>query len=151
MLMLLCVHVTRVLFLVLAGNFTLTMGFYWNYTLLLSSRLFLCTLVQTHTCMQDSLIHNIGICGRPGWNLNIIPLCILTAVTVFEALQCRTSIRVGLICATQTYQVSMHLHCSYEPCPNRSSTLNCFERGNTVEIRIGIMFDLYLGLPHMVW
>ena len=26
MLMLLCVHVTRVLFLVLAGNFTLTMG-----------------------------------------------------------------------------------------------------------------------------
>ena len=33
MLMLLCVHVTRVLFLVLAGNFALTMGFYWSYTL----------------------------------------------------------------------------------------------------------------------
>jgi len=28
-------HVTRVLFLVLAGNSTLTMGFYWSYTLLL--------------------------------------------------------------------------------------------------------------------
>ena len=35
MLMLLCVHMTSVLFLVLAGNFTLTMGFYWSYTLLL--------------------------------------------------------------------------------------------------------------------
>ena len=34
MLILLCVHVTRVLFLVV-GNFALTMGFYWSYTLLL--------------------------------------------------------------------------------------------------------------------
>ena len=32
--MLLLVHVTRVLFLVLAGNSALTMGFYWSYTLL---------------------------------------------------------------------------------------------------------------------
>ena len=35
MLMLLCMHVTSVLFLVLAGNSALTMGFYWSYTLLL--------------------------------------------------------------------------------------------------------------------
>ena len=35
MLMLLCMHLTSVLFLVLAGNSTLTMGFYWSYTLLL--------------------------------------------------------------------------------------------------------------------
>jgi len=35
MLMLLSVHVTSVLLLVLAGNFTLTMGFYWSYMLLL--------------------------------------------------------------------------------------------------------------------
>ena len=34
MLMLLCVHAT-VLFLVLAGNFVLAIGFYWSYTLLL--------------------------------------------------------------------------------------------------------------------
>ena len=27
--------------------------------------------------------------------------------------------------------------------------LQCFERGNTVEICNGIMYDLYLGLPHM--
>ena len=33
--MLLCVHVTNVLFLVRFNNFTLTMGFYWSYTLLL--------------------------------------------------------------------------------------------------------------------
>ena len=33
MLMLLCVHMTRVLFLVLVGNSALTMGFYWSYTL----------------------------------------------------------------------------------------------------------------------
>ena len=35
MLMLLCVHMTSVLFLVLAVNFALTMGFYWSYMLLL--------------------------------------------------------------------------------------------------------------------
>jgi len=35
MLILLCMHVTNVLFLVLAGNSALTMGFYWSYTLLL--------------------------------------------------------------------------------------------------------------------
>ena len=35
LLMLLSVHMTSVLFLVLAGNFALTMGFYWSYTLLL--------------------------------------------------------------------------------------------------------------------
>ena len=37
MLMLPSVHVTRVLFIVLAGNSALTMGFYWSYTLLLQS------------------------------------------------------------------------------------------------------------------
>ena len=35
MLMLLCVHVTNVLFLVQFNKFALTMGFYWSYTLLL--------------------------------------------------------------------------------------------------------------------
>jgi len=35
MLMLLSVHVTSVLFLVQFNNFTLTMGLYWSYTLLL--------------------------------------------------------------------------------------------------------------------
>ena len=35
MLMLLCVHVTSVLFLVLVGNFALTMDFCWSYMLLL--------------------------------------------------------------------------------------------------------------------
>ena len=40
MLMLLCMHVTRVLFLVLAGNSALTMGVTRSY----SSRPFLCAL-----------------------------------------------------------------------------------------------------------
>ena len=42
--MLLRVHVTSVLFLVLAGNSALTTGFYWSYTHSYSSRLFLCAL-----------------------------------------------------------------------------------------------------------
>ena len=32
---------------------------------------------------------------------------------------------------------------------NRSSALECFECGNAMEIRNGIMFDFYLGLPRM--
>ena len=45
MLMLLSVHMTSILFLIRLNNFTLTMGFYWNY----SSRLFLCALVMIMT------------------------------------------------------------------------------------------------------
>ena len=50
MLMLLSVHVTSVLFLVLAGNFTLTMGFYWSYMLLLQSPVLMrsCLLCHLH-------------------------------------------------------------------------------------------------------
>ena len=36
------------------------------------------------------------------------------------------------------------------PALNGSSVLQCFEHGNTVEIHNGIMFDFYLGLPHML-
>ena len=35
------------------------------------------------------------------------------------------------------------------PALNGSSTLQRFERGNTVKIRNGIMFDFYPGLPHI--
>ena len=35
------------------------------------------------------------------------------------------------------------------PALNESTTLECFERGNTVEIRNEIMFDFYPGLPHI--
>ena len=51
MLMFLSVHVTRVLFLVLVGNFTLTMGFYWSYTLLLKSP------VLMRSCSIDCFQH----------------------------------------------------------------------------------------------
>ena len=46
MLMVLSVHVTSVLFLVLAGTSALTMGFYWSYTLLFQSP------VLMHSCHQ---------------------------------------------------------------------------------------------------
>ena len=36
------------------------------------------------------------------------------------------------------------------PTLNGSSVLQLFEHGNTVEIRHGIMFDFYLGLPLMI-
>ena len=35
------------------------------------------------------------------------------------------------------------------PALNRSTPLQHFERGNTVEIRNGIMFNFYLGLLHI--
>ena len=35
------------------------------------------------------------------------------------------------------------------PALNESSTLECFERSNASEIRNGIMFDFYPGLPHI--
>ena len=37
------------------------------------------------------------------------------------------------------------------PALNRSSVLKRFERGNKVELCNGIMFDFYLGLPHIVF
>ena len=38
----------------------------------------------------------------------------------------------------------------YEPCPSHGSfALQRFKRGNTVELRNGIMFDFYPGLPHI--
>ena len=36
------------------------------------------------------------------------------------------------------------------PAPNESSTLQYFERGDAIEIRNGIMFDFYPGLPHVL-
>ena len=38
----------------------------------------------------------------------------------------------------------VHVACM-RPVLNRSSVLQCFERGNAVEIRNGIMFDFYPG------
>ena len=35
------------------------------------------------------------------------------------------------------------------PTFNGRSALQRFERGNAIEIRNGIMFDFYLGLPHI--
>ena len=37
------------------------------------------------------------------------------------------------------------------PALNESFVPQCFERGNAVELRNGIMFDFYSGLPHMLY
>ena len=37
------------------------------------------------------------------------------------------------------------------PALNGSSVLECFERGNAIEIHNGIMFNFYPGLPHMAY
>ena len=52
MLMLLCVHVTSVLFLVLAGNSALTMDFYWSYTLLLKSPVLMRSWNSSHALLM---------------------------------------------------------------------------------------------------
>ena len=36
------------------------------------------------------------------------------------------------------------------PALNGSSALECFERSNAIEMRNGIMFDFYPGLPHII-
>ena len=36
------------------------------------------------------------------------------------------------------------------PALNGSSAIRCFERSDAIEIRDGITFDFYTGLPHMV-
>ena len=36
------------------------------------------------------------------------------------------------------------------PALNGSSVLECFERSNAIEMRNGIMFDFYPGLPHII-
>ena len=42
----------------------------------------------------------------------------------------------------------MHLACMILT-RNRSSVVQHFESGNAIEIRNGIMFDFYSGLPHI--
>ena len=92
MLMLLSMHVTSVLFLVRFKYFTLTMGFYWSYTLLLQWPILLrswsaYTLINgcymecmshnlsyinwaeperaTHQQLQRRILHKLQTCGRP--------------------------------------------------------------------------------------
>ena len=45
-----------------------------------------------------------------------------------------------------------HIHTAcMSPALKGSSALECFEGGNVIEIRNGIMFDFYTGLPHIVF
>ena len=68
-------------------------------------------------------------------------------ITAFEV---RTSVKGGahalgkLINTCHVYTARM------SPALNGSSALQRFERSNAIEIRNGIMFDLYPGLPHIL-
>ena len=62
-------------------------------------------------------------------------------------------IRVGIEETKSHVDLSGIDWCSFAACVspalNGSSTLQCFECGNAVQIRNRIMFDFYLGLPHI--
>ena len=75
MLMLLSMHMTSVLFLVWFNNFTLTMGFYWSYTLLLWSP------VLMHSCW-GSFLHVAGFQPFPPTTYQRMALCKLTRSVV---------------------------------------------------------------------
>ena len=49
---------------------------------------------------------------------------------------CRTSVRAGLICVADTCQVSCIYAGHMNPALNESPALQCFEHGNTSEIRM---------------
>ena len=71
---------------------------------------------------------------------------------------CRTSAEGGAhICRTSA-EGGAHMHLVHlyvntytrmSSALNRRSALEWFECGNAIEIRNGIMFDFYPGLPHM--
>ena len=69
--MLLCVHVTSVLFLVLAGNSALTIGFYWSYTLVTLVARSYALLVLYMVIIVDEWVFHVfspqatNIFGRP--------------------------------------------------------------------------------------
>ena len=71
-------------------------------------------------------------------------------VTAFEALYRSTSIKGGArMCYVDLSDIDgASLHMS--PVFNGSTAIQRIERGNTVEIRNGIMFQFLPGLPHMV-
>ena len=81
MLMLLCMHVTRVLFLVLAGNFALTMGFYWSYTLLpVLMHSWFVRSVYSHLWFivwdhHVTLSYSVSLCVTVLTNCLVNPLC----------------------------------------------------------------------------
>ena len=54
----------------------------------------------------------------------------------------------GLKCASCMYQIFMHLHIAYEPCPKWKLMSNLI--GDALEIHDRIMFDFFLGLPHNI-
>ena len=58
-------------------------------------------------------------------------------------------LRVGLYVLSKLIN-TYHIYTErMSPALNKSSALECFECSNVIKIRNGIVFDFYLGLPHM--
>ena len=82
----------------------------------------------------------------PRQKSNIILLRISTALPRSKRCSAELPLRAGLIRATQTYQVFMHLRCAYELC----GEVLCFKRSNTTELRNETMFGFYpIGEMHV--
>ena len=92
--MLLSLHVTSVLFLVCFNNSTLTMGFYWSYTLLLQSSIlmrswYMCMLVCVCKCTWICMLVCVWFCAcvRPCVHVCVyIYMCVLASSISLELL-----------------------------------------------------------------
>ena len=90
-------------------------------------------------------LKNIALLGY----INLIScFCLATGqsqrvITLLRKLQCVYCLHSVASPSRQVYTLAS------ERALNISTTLQCFEHSNTVEIRNGIMFDFYPGLPHI--
>ena len=73
----------------------------------------------------------------------------LTVLPRLKRCCAKLPLRAGLIHAAKMHEYLISLCTCMSPTFNGSSALQHFERGNAVKICNGIMFDFYLGLPHM--
>ena len=70
-------------------------------------------------------------------------------ITVFEALEHTTSVKGGAQMRSTAASMRKVYIARMSFAPNGSTALQRFERGNTVKIHNGIVFDFYPGLPHI--
>ena len=96
-------------------------------------------------------VHKVQYVAVPSRNRTFFSLHISIALLHLEVLQHGTSIKGG----AHTYVLgklmnTYHIYTAHmSPTLNGSFALECFERGNAIKIRNGMMFNFYPGLPHM--
>ena len=94
-------------------------------------------------CWEGNVTLYVAVPGRNR------PLCILSMVLRLKHCNRELMLGVGLntLCKRASYSWVYTVRMS--PTRNGSTALQCFECGNALEIHNGIMFDFYLGLPHI--